>query len=257
MKTEITNISSVGIIYRAAKPSDIFLEMKDDGHPIKLVRNQLCLIGGNWIGEAAVKDANTYSTFARELLEELSFDRPVRNSVELAQMGLADAQTFAPTPINGVEVTKDDRLALQRLKGAILLAPMTFGDYLNTVPKAALDAADPANTLDGFTTLVSYWLVRLVEKDWRLLCDLQNKFGNLSNESLTVVTSLDEIIRTDTKMAFGHDRVLQEFFHEFGYYTKAERLPLVPLLESVKERSSPFYTYNEYLEHYDVAKKPV
>lgn len=255
MKTKITNISSVGIIYRAGNPSNIFIEVKDDGHPIKLVRRQLCPIGGNWIGKAAARDINTFMTFARELDEELSFDRPVRNSVELAQMDMAVDQTFAPTPIKGVEATKDDRLTLQHLKDAILVSAVAFGDYLNTVPKAALDAADPANKRDGFTTLVSYWLVRLVEDDWRRLCSLQSKFGNLSNESLALVTSLDEIIQTNTKTAFAHDRVLQEFFYQFGY-TNAEQFPLVPGLESVRKRTSPFSSYAEYLDHYDVAKMP-
>ncbi len=255
MKTPITNISAVGIIYRASNPSQIFIEVKDDGHPIKLVRRQLCPIGGNWIGEAAKEDSNTFATFQRELNEELSFDRPIRNAEELALMGMAEAATFAPTPLSGVEITTQNIQDLNQLKETIRRSAVGFGDFLNTVPKSAMDAVDPTNKRDSFTTLASYYTVGLGENDWHRLHMLQKKFGNLSNESITTVTSLDEIIRTKTRTAFGHDRVLQIFWRLAGF-EDAKRLPLVPGLMS-EIMGMPFYSYDEYLEQYDVAKKPV
>ncbi len=254
MKRRITNISAVGIIYPEYDPSQIFIEMKDDGHPIKLVRHQLCPIGGNWIGDAAKNDRNPLATFRRELHEELSFDHPMRNSVELAQMGMAKAASFAPTPSNEVTPTVVDIFLLNQLKETIRDSARPFGDYLNTVPREALDAADPANKRDGFTSLASYWTVGLNELAWDRLCKLQKKFGNLSNESITMVTSLDEILRTNTKTAFGHDRVLRQFWLNMEFH-QAAQLPLVPGLESVPQ-GRPLNSYDEYLQLYDVAKMP-
>ena len=70
MKTSVSNMSAVGIIYPSFNPGLLFLEIKDDGHPVKLVRRQLCPIGGNWIGEAGRQDTNPFATYLRELEEE-------------------------------------------------------------------------------------------------------------------------------------------------------------------------------------------
>ena len=170
-------------------------------------------------------------------------------------MDLAEAQKFAPTPVNKVEATNFDLPGLENLKDTMVRNAYAFGDYLNTVPKSALDAADPSNKRDGFTTLTSYWTIHLRANDWENLCAFQRKFGNLSNEAVTMITSLNEIVRTNTKTAFSHDMVLRNFFRSFNYEL-AEELSLVPGLESVKVASSPFHSYAEYLERYDVAKMP-
>lgn len=255
-KTSITNIAGVGIIYEEAYPANIFIGRKDKTHQIMLGRDQLCPIGGNWIGETAKGDLNPLETFRRELREEISFDRPIRSSKELAQMGMAEAKTFAPTPIGGIEITEEDREDLAKLKDVITRSATPFGDYLNTVPKAALDAADPTNKRDGFTTLASYYMVPLNNRNWERLEDLQHKFGNLSNESATLIVDLGTIVARNMKIAFAHDRVLKEFWIQMGFKPKAERLPLVPGLDS-QLMSMPLSTYAAYLERYDVAKKPV
>ena len=254
-KIAVTNISSVGIIFRRDDPSQIFIEVKDDGHPIKLVRRQLCFIGGNWIGESAKLDVNPLATFRRELAEELSFDRPLRNSIELAKLGMADAETFAPALKAANTATMVSRRILTSVRRRMQRNAVPFGDFLNTVPKSALDAADPENKRDGFTTLASYWAVPLGTVAWSDLQSLQDIFGNLSNESVTLITSLDDIVKTNTKTSFCHDRVLQRFFLTFGY-AAAKELPLVPGLESVPV-GPPLATYADYLERYEVAKRPV
>lgn len=255
-KIQITNMSSVGIIFRAANPGEIFIEMKDDGHPIKLVRRQLCPIGGNWIGKGAKDDGNPLETFKRELREEMSFGRPPRDSKELALMGMsAGVEHFEASPQRSVEVTNEDKENLEYVKRTILVSVTPFGDFLNTVSKTALDAADPDNKRDSFTTLTSYWAVPLDEIDWEMLLALQNKFENLSNESVTLVTSLDKIIKEGTKTAFAHDRVLQSFFLMRGLPAALE-LPLVPDLQSVW-MGSTLPTYEAYLERFEVTKKPV
>ena len=253
-KTRISNVASVGIIFNATNPSQIFIEMKDGGHPIKLVRGQLCPIGGNWIGEAAKADRNTRDTFLREVDEELSFERPIRDSIELALLGQAGITNFTPTPAPTVKPTARERQDLEYIKAVIKTSAFEFGDYLDTVSKDALDAADPENKRDGFTTLASYWQVPLERDQWQVLTRLQKKFGNLSNESITLVTSLDEIVRTGTKTAFGHDGVLKLFFQLRGYVA-AQYFPLVAGVKSVFA-GPPLATYEAYLEKYDVAKKP-
>ena len=255
--TQVTNISSVGLIYRSFNPAEVFLEIKDDGHPIKLVRRQLCPIGGNWIGEAAKRDSNPNDTFVRELGEELSFERSIRDSVDLALLGVAELEKFAPAPAPNVGVDTEDIEDLEDLKWVMgMQATVLADDYLHTVSKDALDAADPENKRDGFTTLTSYWSVPLAEKDWRRLVRLQEKFGNLSGESITLITSLDEIVKTDTRIAFGHDRVLQRFWLERGF-AKAANLILVPGITSVSAGHRSLSSYRYYLARYDVAKKPI
>ena len=85
-----------------------------------------------------------------------------------------------------------------------------------------------------------------------MLSGLQERFKNLSNESITLITSLEEIIRTGTKTSFVHDRVLQRFFLGRGF-KKAENLPLVPELTSVAA-GMPLPTYRDYLERYEVIR---
>ncbi len=254
-KIQVTNISSVGIIFREANPAELFIELKDDGHPMKLVRRQLCPIGGNWIGENAKKDTDTFETYKRELREELSFERPMRNSVELDLLGLADTKTFAPVYRQDVEVCEEDKVLLANIKNLILWDAEPWGDFLNHIPRSALNAADPENKRDGFTTLTSYYTTGLAEGAWGILCHLQDKYKNLSNESVTMVTTIDEIVRAKTHTAFAHDRVLSGFF-QFKGVRSAERMPLVPGLSSIK-MGMPLATYADYLNKYDVAKKPV
>jgi hypothetical protein len=170
-------------------------------------------------------------------------------------MGMANIEHFEAAPQSSVEATAEDKKNLDWLKRVIVGSAVPFGDFLNTTPKAALDAADPTNKREGFTTLSSYWAVPLREDAWKDLVALQSKFGNLSNESMTLITSLDEIIASGTKTSFAHDRVLQCFCLNRGL-PAAKDLPLVPGLQSVW-MGPALQTYEEYLERYDVAKKPV
>lgn len=253
-KRKINNISSVGIIYRDVNPAEIFIEVKDDGHPIKLVRRQLCFIGGNWIGKSALQDKSTLDTFRRELDEELSFDRPIRDTVELSLLGQASLEKFEPAPAPAVEVTEEDINELERLKRVMASSAVPYCDVFATVSKLAMDLADPTNQRETFSGVCSYWKVPLTEVNWFSLVNLQEKFKNLSNESITIVTSLSEIVANGVKVAFGHDRTLQRFFLEQGF-DQAKYLRLVPHIES-EVVGMPLNSYQEYLEMYEVAKRP-
>lgn len=259
MRIQITNMASVGIIFRASNPKEIFIEMKDDGHPIKLVRRQLCLIGGNWIGEKAREDNCPLDTFRREVEEELCLEeKPIRTTKELVQLGLTDREKSyqVATTIFKKAVAKDC-MQLQNIKRIIMTSAVPFGDFLNTVSKKAMDKADPANSRGDFTTLVSYWSVPLSEKNWKTLHYLQDKFGNLSNESVTMVTSLTKVIDQGLKIAFGHDQVLQRFFIAMGF-KEAKKILIV---DNDNILSIPVGTslssYNDYFGRYEISKRPI
>ncbi len=254
MKIGITNLSSAAIIYRRADPSQVFLEVKDNGHPVKLVHGQYCFIGGNWIGENAKYDRNWRDTLNREVLEELTFDRPIRSGEELVQLGLADICQFSPTTIAAVPNVTDLN-DLGDLRAEIMNGSVPFGMFLNTVSKEAMDAADPANTRQCFSTLCSYGMMPISEKKWQRLERLQVKFQNLSNESITMITSLDEILKKNLKGAFGHDQVLRSFWLAMGLRGVKE----MPIVQGVASHSAgpAFATYQDCLEMYDIAKKPV
>jgi hypothetical protein len=91
--------------------------------------------------------------------------------------------------------------------------------------------------------------------DWAFdkLTYLQNKFHNLSNESITLLTSLDEIIQNKIVGCWGHDQVLREFFRQKGYNVKD--FPVMPdITMTFVHNQLP--NYGEYLKRYDIAKTP-
>jgi hypothetical protein len=254
-KQVVSNVSSVGIIVRATDPSQIFIEAKDDGHPIKLERRALCPIGGNWIGAAAKADVNPFATFRREINEEMCLEKPAVSTIELRLLGLqADGEFTYRAPTNGALVEPEDKYDLAEIKAQIIESANPFGSFLNTVTKEAMQSADPGCQKDGFTTLCNYFAVCLSEPPWEKLARLQAKFGNLSNESLTLLTSVSEIVELGTRGAFAHERVLQQFFLTNGI-TAATEMVLTPNQSSVY--AGPVLdSYAELLEHYDVLKRP-
>lgn len=255
----INSIAATVIIYRQQDPSQIFLEMKDSSHPIKLARGQLCTPGGHWNGVQAAQDANPRATLIRELGEEWSFDRKPRTSEELAELGLAANETFEPTLINqDVQPALDDVRLLEHIKQAVVAKLEPFRDYINTISREALDRADPDNKRDGFNVLVSYFTAGLNQQDWIALRTLQGKFGNISAECISVMTSLDEINQQRREIAFGHDQVLKEFFRLFcsTRYPDADYLPLVEGIES-EFIGMPKDSYREYLDTYNILKHPL
>lgn len=254
-KIRVSNICGVGIIYKQSNPEHIFLEVKDDGYPQKVMQRKMCLIGGNWIGEAARSDVSPEHTFGRELQEELSFERPIRTSLELVQLGVADMQTFPAIPAPEKTPDSVERVRLEYVKSKILYCATHFANFILTVPKSVLDSADPENKREGYTALASYFTCGLDDKTWDMLCELHEKFGNLSNESITLVTSLGEIIETGRMCAFGHDRPLQAFFLQQGL-PDALSLPLLPGVSAVWVGEAHPTHYEEYLKRYDVVKKP-
>ncbi len=228
--------------------------MKDDGHPIKLYRRGLCCIGGNWIGEQAKNDLNPLATYKREVGEELSFGKTTASTLELRLLGLQPEGNFYSVPTTGVVPSTDDESALMEIKNILTSRCAPFGTWINFITKRALDAADQKNTREGFSTLSCYWTTALKEDEWKTLVGLQKKFGNLSNESITVVTSLDEILESGVSGAFVHEQVLQQFFLSFGF-KEAMKMRIIPHQTSTYAGTA-LASYDEYLERFEVVKHP-
>jgi hypothetical protein len=251
-KKKANHISSVGIIHRKKAPLQVLGEKKDGGHPIKHARGKLCLIGGN-LTDAG--DRNTKHTFIREVNEEFSLsNRPIRDANELKSLGIAETGKFEPTSLReGAIILPEDIADLEFVKQAISSSAVPFGDYLITVPKSVLDSDDPSNTRLGFTTLSSYWRVPLNEDVWNCAVRLQKKYGNLSNESETLITSCQKIIEEVFYFAFGHGRAMKDFFS--SKRANVKDFPLVPGLTSVHV-GMPLSSYEEYLELYEIERHP-
>jgi len=253
-KIRADNIAAVAIIFRAADPREIFIDIKDGGYPLKAFRWMLCPIGGNWIGPTARADRNPRATLCREIGEELSLDPTEVSTEEATLLGLAQEQATYVVPKKGVAPTPWDRARLESLKYAFANTAEPFGDFLVSVPKSVLDRGVPDNTRIGYTSILSYWRVPVGEEDWATLVSLYERYGNLSVESIAVLTSLDQIVATNQYTCCGHDRILQQFFAAMGC-VEAIHLPLLPEI-TCSYLHQPLATYEKYLERYDIIRHP-
>lgn len=245
MPTNITHVAAVAIIYRATNPLDLFLEVKDDGYPKPFGRRKLNFPGGNWIGEGAASDDSPLETLIRELGEEFSLERGERSSVELELLGLADTEVFKPAPISDREVTDADVNDLEAVTDEICKSLTDWGSYLHF--------AHPE--MGGGVALVSYYSAALGERGWRMLVELQEKFGNLSNEAPTVIISADEILNKRLGVAFAHGPILQGFLLKHGV-NRAYDLSTMSGIHVVPVGPTPD-SYDWILRRFNIAKKPV
>ena len=251
----VNNISGVVIPFWKTDPAQIFIEIKDNTHPLKLVRGGLCPIGGNWIGPAAVADANPLATVRREVVEEMTLESGPVSTQALVELGLTSmAQDYAVCRSQGLVSVLDEKM-LREVVSAIVEGMSPFGSYLNTTTRAAILSADPTSTREGFTTLSCYYTSAMDNRVWEMLNQLQRKFNNLSNESITLVTSLDEVLTCGLSGAFAHEQPLRDFFLAMGL-KHAKHMRIVPGQTSVYV-GPPLASYADYLELYDVAKKPI
>lgn len=240
----LTHLGAIGIIYRAKNPAEVFLELKGDFYPIKAFRRHLCLIGGN----RRDNDRNPQGTFLREFQEEISFAEAKEDLAELyAIFGITEG---VPTIIRNLVPTKEDYQRLEQLKCRVIEETRAYRDYLAVIPETVLRQADPAYRRGDIRVLLSYCLVSLDEETWQTLTALQSKFGNLSNESLSCLLSIDAIIEQRLKTFPGHDQALRQFWKECGLKQAKD----IPLFDGavVEFRGTPLGSYDEYLEHYDM-----
>lgn len=254
-KTRVNNLASVGIIYRRSNPSEIFIEKKDASYPIKLFRNCLCPIGGNWIGSEAKRDKNPLQTFKREIKEELNPTNSTASNLELRLLGIESKEKNRRIHRHRDAITKNDRTVLTQIKNTIKESARPFGDFVLSTPKKYLSQADPKNNLDDLTCLVSYWLVALDEKNWNNLSLLQKKYANLSSESHSQITSLEKIVETRQFIGFGHDQIFKKFFLS-QKISQAKKMKLI-MGPRIKKIGFPQNTYRKYLSNFEIIKKPI
>lgn len=242
------------VFYQASSPGNIFVEVKDGGYPVAVFRNHICCIGGNWIGEDAKSDLGPRDTLIREIGAELSFEKPVQDTLESHLLGdVATVVNYVAVPC-AKEPTDSDRAQLQELKLLVSTAAVHVGDNICSIGKEVFDRADPGNTKGDHVGMNSFFAVPLSDRRWRTLVGLQDVFGNLSNESLTHVTSLGQIVAKQERFSWGYDQIVQNFFLTQGLQ-KAREMSLVPGVTVEFLGASPG-TYEEYLQRYDIARHP-
>jgi len=250
-KIPVNNICGVAIIYSKDDPSRIFLETKTSDYPVKVFAGSLCLIGGNWIGEAAKADANPMETLRRELDEELCL-APLTEGQheELSLLGLGQGTKYDLQ--KNTQASEADIQCLNEVKKAMSLSIVPFLDAVSLTPKRVFDGADPQNKRGDIQALLSNYLIPLERETWNELVRLQKRYGNLSNESLSVILTFDEIREKGLKVSWGHDRALDRFCR---MYSDDKGIPLV---EGVvwENHGAPMSSYDKYEEIYDVAKRP-
>lgn len=265
-RPEAQTISAICITYRKEDPREIFIDMKDATYPVKAFALKLLGLGGNWVGPGAINDGNPKGTVSREIKEELSVRKPLGkvDDAELAQI-LGQATSTRNIDRNNVEPSEADLDDLEIIKRTIVDSLTHFGDYIEFVPKMVFDRTDPENKrlfdraeggekTSDFQGLVSVWIAGLEDNVWTKLVRLQSKFGNLSNESISVITSLGEIVERKIEAGWGQDRVLRDFFQSFGF-NETNCFPLIPDVEATPT-GKHFETFEEYLEHYAVVRHP-
>ncbi len=252
-KPSVGNISAAGIIYKESDPSQIFVETKDSGYPVKVFRNCICLIGGNYIGDGAKSDQNPCDTFLRESDEELSFEKKLITQEEYEKIGIFGGKAYHAAACKKEPATYDV-FDLCDLKAAIRERARHFVDSIQHVPKSVFASADQTSKRDDLTGLNSCWAVPLDDDTWETLFDLQDNFGNLSNESISFLTSLNEILTSNIRCSWGYDRILQKFFLEHGL-AEAENMAMVPGVE-VKFLGEAMPSYGHYFQKFRVANHP-
>lgn len=250
---QVNNFPTVCIVYRQSDPRQIFIEVKDDSLPMKVYREALCPLGGNWIGEEARSDKGPRETLVREINEELTLERNQRDLDESATLGLSENAVLEQTPISGEEVREIDIEKLNLIKSAIIDNLEPFGDYILDISKRVLDE-DADNAHLGFKALTSYFTAGLDEEVWSAIEELQKRFGNLSTESTTVVTSLGDILEKNLRFAYSHDQVFKKFFVDAGYAEATAMSvfdnPVITFVGQTRE------TYDEYLVDFVIKKTP-
>lgn len=251
MKIKVSHIAAVGIIFTPDFPFRVFVERKTDDYPVKVFAGTLCLPGGNWVGEAAKTDASPSETLRRELMEEFHIAASETGADEMVSLGL-NAGTDGRDLQKGTQAAAGDIECFDSVVESMLSAITPFMDALITVPKTLFDSADPENKRGDTTFLVSYFTIPVEWPEWSELNRLQNKYGNLSNESETLMITFDEICRDKTKVSWGHDCALDAFCRK--YVAKAG----IPLLEGIQwqDMGAPLSSYDEYKEKYEIVKQP-
>ena len=247
---EISHVSSAVFIFKKTAPDRLFIEMKDDGYPVRSLRGNLNPFGGSWSAEDAA-DLNPYDTLTRELDEELTFkpllgDQKNNNYSGSISTDTTATASFAQPP------KIDDEQTLRQIKELIIQESSFYGQFLVRAFKEVADQSTSGSQPD-LTQLVTYYTCLLDDDTWHTLSHLQSTFGNLSSEARTVLTDLEEMVSSSRSIIYGHDQTLQRIWQEMGYQ-KARELLLCshPPITEIE----PFVSYQELTDRYYLPNSP-
>lgn len=255
-KLTVNNVASVAIIYPTEDPSQVFHCEYDEGYPTVVFRRKDNPMGGNWIGPLAASDRGPKDTLRRELEEELVLSGPPADQSELVDLGLLDQvdPNEAVPGKSSVVIDPNDACTLDKIRSYIQRALRPWGSYYHHVPKAVFDTADSQNKKGDISTFVCCWLAALGPGVWSQLELLQKKYGNLTNEGYTRITSLSEIVRDGRLIAWGHRQAYYDFWMTRGL-TQACLVPRIEGILSIYAGPIP-RSYQEVLRNYDVLRTP-
>lgn len=239
------------------------METKTPGYPREIFVGKGLLPGGNWVGKSALLDGSPLGTFRREIWEELSFGNPSINSDEMNSLFGTGHLGHEPKPRN-ITATPKDEEALKKVVSAIKKLTTPFAAFLQKIDRVVFDMGNPKNEAGHYKGLVSVFSVHLPDDIWFLLVDLQEKYGNLSNESQSLITSFWEIKRRGIQLGWGHDQILETFFFEelFNRFETTspsgtpenEEISLMPYTEVGRQVFCD--KYEKYLKNFEPAKVP-
>jgi hypothetical protein len=249
-KIRVNSISAVGIVFKKTNPRHIFMEMKTPDYPRKVFASRGLIIGGNWVGPLAVNDLSTLDTLLREWSEEITPEKPLIHIEWMYLFKGEDVETYRIQPSAWVP-SKEQRQELERLKQVVANGYEPFQDYIQLISEEVFKSKDPQYNKGSFQGLCSVWECGLSDDDWDSLVNLQALSGNLSNESVTLITSLDEIVETRWEIGWGEDSMLRDFFVSKGVGKDCDKFPLIPEL-IVMRVGMPLSSYEDYLKTYEV-----
>lgn len=253
-KISVKVIVGSGIAYKASDPRHVFYDVKTADYPWKIFASRGMFIGGQWIKENALLDSNPHVTFIRELMEELSFDKPRISTDEMRVLcPLVEYDSYVAPGAEFVPTIEDER-ALLAIKALMIAQAEPFGDFTIRVPESLIQSLQPQYGSGDLTALFSIFCSGLSDAAWETLAELQRRAGNLSNESQSIVTSLEEIVHSGVHLASGYDAILKEFFLLQGF-PLAKEFPVEERIE-VKRIGSMMRYYDHYLECFDVENVP-
>lgn len=253
-KLKVNNIAAVGLFYRKFSPTRIFLEMKDDGYPFEVFRNHLNMIGGNWIGDVALADKNPRDTFVREVCEELSFERDLIDSGDYEKLGFGAHAPYRQK-INSVMPTAKDNESLAELKECVRNNAQAMGDFIFHTPAEVFARVPQKKVREALTALVSFYAVPVPYGLWNELSRIQEKFENISNESVTVLTTVGEIVKNNLAFGWGQEKLLTHFMYVTQERKSMWYFPGVSGIE-MEAMGDPLPSYDEYLKKYEITKHP-
>ncbi|MFA6354569.1 MAG: hypothetical protein WCX12_02720 [Candidatus Paceibacterota bacterium] len=247
----VKNCASVGIIYRANQPGQVFLETKTPGYPVEVFVGKGLLLGGNWVG--SVPDKNPLETFQREIREELSFGNPAFDPQEV-ELLFGEKAIGHPSEVRNISPDPQDEIELEKIVSTICNGAKPFGVFSQKVSRSLFDSGNLKNRADDHTGLISVFEVPLEDDTWLLLMNLQEKFGNLSNESQSTATSVWEILKRGIQLAWGEDRILMQHFLRHGI-DEAAGMRLMPFI-NLKYWGPVADNYDTYLQSMEIEKIP-